>query len=127
MNSAATATRIDAVAHALADGTRRGLLRLVRDEELAAGDLARRFPEISRPAVSQHLRVLRQAGLVRSRRDGNHHLYQAQTEGLGEMWQFIDEMWTDRLARLKWAAEQAEATERRQGDRRRDDTGETKP
>jgi DNA-binding transcriptional ArsR family regulator len=99
--------RIDAVAHALADGTRRGLLRLVRDDERAAGDLAAAFPGMSRPAVSQHLRVLHQAGLVSIRPDGNRRLYRARTEGLAEVWQFIDEMWADRLARLKQAAERA--------------------
>jgi DNA-binding transcriptional ArsR family regulator len=99
--------RIDAVAHALADGTRRGLLRLVRDDERAAGDLAAAFPAISRPAVSQHLRVLHQAGLVSIRPNGNRRLYRARTEGLAEVWQFIDEMWADGLARLKQAAERA--------------------
>jgi DNA-binding transcriptional ArsR family regulator len=99
--------RIDAVAHALADGTRRGLLRLVRDNERAAGDLAAAFPAMSRPAVSQHLRVLHQAGLVSIRPNGNRRLYRARTEGLAEVWQFIDEMWADRLAKLKQAAEQA--------------------
>ena len=96
---------IDAVAHALADGTRRGLLRLVRDGERAAGDLAAAFPQMSRPAVSQHLRVLRAAGLVTIRPEGNQRLYRARTEGLAEVWQFIEDMWTDRLARLKQAAE----------------------
>src|SRR5438874_3279083 len=99
MNSAAAPDRVDAVARALADGTRRGLLRLVRDDERSAGDLAAAFPTISRPAVSQHLRVLAQAGLVSIRPDGNHRFYRARTEGLDEMWQFIDEMWTDHLGR----------------------------
>jgi DNA-binding transcriptional ArsR family regulator len=98
---------IDAVAHALADGTRRGLLRLVRDDERAAGDLAAEFPGMSRPAVSQHLRVLHEAGLVSIRPNGNQRLYRARTEGLAEVWQFIDEMWADRLAKLKLAAERA--------------------
>ncbi|MDQ6614749.1 MAG: metalloregulator ArsR/SmtB family transcription factor [Actinomycetota bacterium] len=105
--SAAAPERIDAVAHALADGTRRGLLRLVRDDERAAGDLAAAFPAMSRPAVSQHLRVLHEAGLVSSRPDGNRRLYRARTEGLTGVWQFIDEMWTDRLAKLKQAAERS--------------------
>src|SRR3954451_2900047 len=98
---------IDVVARALADRTRRGLLRLLRDDEWAAGDLAAQFPEISRPAVSQHLRVLHDAGLVDARRDGNRRMYSARTEGLAEVWQFVDEMWSDRLARLKRAAERA--------------------
>jgi DNA-binding transcriptional ArsR family regulator len=104
---------IDAVAHALADGTRRGLLRLVRDDERAAGDLAAAFPEMSRPAVSQHLRVLHEAGLVSIRPNGNQRLYRARTEGLAEVWQFIDEMWADRLAKLKLAAERAARGESR--------------
>ncbi len=107
--------RLDAVAHALADGTRRGILRLVRDGERAAGDLASAFPEMSRPAVSQHLRVLHEAGLVSIRPNGNQRLYRVRTEGLAEVWQFIDEMWTDRLGRLKNAAERA--PRREQGDR----------
>ena len=93
--------RIDAAAHALADGTRRGLLRLVRDDERAAGDLAEAFPQMSRPAVSQHLRVLHEAGLVSIRPDGNRRLYRARREGLAEVWQFIDEIWTDRSAKLR--------------------------
>ena len=105
--------RIDTVAHALADGTRRGLLRLVRDDERAAGDLAAAFPQMSRPAVSQHLRVLHEAGLVSIRPNGNQRLYRARTEGLAEVWQFIDEMWADRLAKLKQAAEQAAERESR--------------
>jgi DNA-binding transcriptional ArsR family regulator len=108
MSSAAAPERIDGVAHALADQTRRGLLRLVRDDELAAGDLAAAFPRMSRPAVSQHLRVLHEAGLVNIRPDGNRRLYRARREGLAEMWQFIDEMWTERLAKLKQVAERAE-------------------
>src|SRR3954470_16944626 len=113
MTSAAAPARIDAVAHALADGTRRGLLRLVRDDERSAGDLAAEFPHMTRPAVSQHLRVLHGAGLVSIRADGNRRFYRADIEGLAEVWQFIDDMWTDHLGRLKVAAERAERAERR--------------
>jgi DNA-binding transcriptional ArsR family regulator len=114
MLSAAASDRIDpdpidAVAHALADGTRRQILQLVRDDERAAGELAAEFPHMTRPAVSQHLRVLHDAGLVRVRSDGNRRLYRADSAGLAGVWQFIDEMWTDRLARLKHAAEQSES------------------
>jgi DNA-binding transcriptional ArsR family regulator len=112
MQLAAASDRIDSVSHALADSTRRGLLRLVRDDERAAGELAEQFPGISRPAVSQHLRVLEHAGLVRIRPDGNRRLYLARTEGLADVWQFIDDMWTDRLTRLKRAAERSERTKR---------------
>ena len=104
---------IDAVAQALSDGTRRSILRLVRDDERSAGDLAGQFPTMSRPAVSQHLRVLHRAGLVTVRSDGNRRMYRARTEGLADMWRYLDEMWTDRLGRLKAAAERAEWPERR--------------
>jgi len=100
---------IDRVAHALADGTRRRLLRLVRDGERAAGDLATEFPAISRPAVSQHLRVLETAGLVTIRPDGNRRLYRARAAGLEDVWRFIDEMWSVSLDRLKDAAEREAA------------------
>lgn len=105
---------LDATAHALADPTRRHLLQLVRDEERSAGDLASEFTHLSRPAVSQHLRVLRDAELVTVRRQGNHRIYRGRPEGLADMRTFIDEMWTDRLARLKRAAEQAEWPARQQ-------------
>lgn len=108
MNRAEAQQQLDVVAHALADGTRRGLLRLVRDDERAAGDLAAAFPRISRPAVSQHLRVLHEAGLVSIRPDGNRRLYRARGDGLAPVSQFIDDMWTDRLGKLKRAAERAE-------------------
>ena len=108
MNGALAPEALDAVAHALADRTRRGLLRLVRDDERAAGELADAFPGISRPAVSQHLRVLHHAGLVTVRRDGNRRLYRARAEALSDVWRFVDEMWADRLAKLKVVAERAE-------------------
>jgi DNA-binding transcriptional ArsR family regulator len=111
MSPAVAPDRIDLVAHALADGTRRKLLQLVRDDERAAGVLAAAFPHISRPAVSQHLRVLDDAGLVSIRRDGNRRLYRANASGLSDVWNFIDGMWTDRLAKLKHAAERAERLE----------------
>ncbi len=104
---------IDDVARALADGTRRSILRLVRDEERSSGDLAGQFRTMGRPAVSQHLRVLHEAGLVTIRAEGNRRMYRARTEGLTDMWRYLDEMWTDRLARLKIAAEQTEWPQRR--------------
>jgi DNA-binding transcriptional ArsR family regulator len=126
MTSGAQANKIDVVAQALADNTRRSILRLVRDDERSAGDIAAEFPTISRPAVSQHLGVLHDAGLVSVRRDGNHRMYRTRTEGLAEMWRYIDEMWTDRLARLKLAAERAEWPERQRRNRttRNPETGE---
>ena len=114
MNPSATqARRLDACAHAVADPTRRGLLRLVRDTEVPAGELARHFPAVSRPAVSQHLRVLERAELVTVRRAGNRRLYRSNPAAMTDLREFIDDLWTDRLGRLKVAAEQAHAKTRR--------------
>ncbi len=99
---------LDRAAHAVADPTRRRILHLVRDHEIPAGELAAHFTNLSRPAVSQHLRVLADAALVSVRVEGNRRLYRAQPEGLAEVRAFVDSMWTDSLARLKVAAEQAE-------------------
>jgi len=88
-------------------------MRLVRDDEVAAGELARHFPTVSRPAVSQHLRVLARADLVTVRRDGTGASTAATRTDSAELRSFIDDMWTDRLARLKRVAEQAHAEDRR--------------
>lgn len=103
---------MDEALRAVADPTRRAILRLVRDDELPAGEIAKRFPEISRPAVSQHLKVLTEAGLVAMRPDGNHRLYRFRREGLRDAAGFVQEMWSDRLARLKAAAEREERRRR---------------
>lgn len=81
----------------------------MRDDERAAGEIAGHFAGISRPAVSQHLRVLSDAGLVSARKDGNRRMYRARPEGLTEAWTYLDEMWADRLVRLKSAAEREQA------------------
>lgn len=106
--NAAIADELDRVSGALADRTRRDLLRLVRDRERAAGELAAAFPSISRPAVSQHLRVLHDAGLVTVRPDGTRRWYRANAAALAPVSQFVDEMWTDRLQQLRRAAEAVE-------------------
>ena len=103
---------MDESLRAVADPTRRAILRLVRDGELPAGEIATHFPAISRPAVSQHLRVLADAGLVEVRPDGNRRLYRWRPEGLRDAAAFVEEMWSDRLARLKAAAEREEWPER---------------
>ena len=92
---------------ALAEPTRREILRVVRDEEHTAGDIAAKFP-ISRPAVSQHLRALEDAQLVTVRRDGTKRWYRARPEGLAELQRWLTTMWEGQLADLKRAAEQEE-------------------
>jgi len=103
---------MDESLRAVADPTRRAILRLVRDRELPAGEIATHFPSISRPAVSQHLRVLTDAGLVDVRPDGNRRLYLLRREGLRDAAAFMDEMWSDKLAHLKAVAEREEWPER---------------
>jgi DNA-binding transcriptional ArsR family regulator len=85
---------------ALSDPGRRRILTLVRDEEHSAGEIAAEFT-VSWPAVSQHLRVLREAGLVTERREGTRRLYRARPEGLDEVRAFLDEFWDVKLERLK--------------------------
>ncbi|MGH9136613.1 MAG: ArsR/SmtB family transcription factor [Acidimicrobiales bacterium] len=109
---------MDEALRAIADPTRRTILRLVRDHELPAGEVARHFPSMSRPAVSQHLRVLADAGLVEVRPEGNRRLYRWRREGLRDAATFLEEMWSDRLARLKAAAEREEWPERTRAARR---------
>jgi len=122
-DAARSAGRMDEALRAVADPTRREILRLVRDDEVAAGDLAAHFPSISRPAVSQHLRVLSDARLVDVRPDGNRRLYRLRREGFRDAAAFLEEMWTDRLARLKAAAEREEWPARTRAARRRSAPG----
>lgn len=89
---------------ALAEPRRRQILELIRDRELAAGEIAAHF-EVTRPAISQHLTVLREAGLVTERRDGTRRFYRVNAAGLLGIKEFIDGFWSVRLERLKSAAE----------------------
>ena len=89
---------------ALAEPTRREILHLVRDEEHTAGEIATHFP-VSRPAISQHLRVLEDAELVAVRRDGTRRWYRARPEGLSELQEWLSEMWASDLRQLKAAVE----------------------
>jgi DNA-binding transcriptional ArsR family regulator len=102
---------MEAVVRAIAEPRRRAILRLVRDDELAAGEIASHF-DVSRPAVSQHLTVLKDAGLLEERRDGTRRLYRARPEGLEGLKEFLDEFWGLGLARLKQAAESEQRRDR---------------
>jgi DNA-binding transcriptional ArsR family regulator len=95
------ACRVEALA-ALADPVRRQLLDLLAGGEVAAGDLARRFP-VSRPAISRHLRVLREAGLVTARTEGRRRLYALDPRPLREIDDWLDpyrDLWAQRLEAL---------------------------
>jgi DNA-binding transcriptional ArsR family regulator len=89
---------------ALGDGTRRLILERLRRGPCAVGELAAALP-VSRPAVSQHLRVLKEAGLVRERRNGTRRLYRVDTDGLAEVRDYLESFWTDVLAAFEAAAE----------------------
>jgi DNA-binding transcriptional ArsR family regulator len=109
---------MEAVLRAIAEPRRRAILRLVSDTELPAGSIAVHF-DVTRPAISQHLGVLKEAGLVSERRDGTRRLYRARPEGLLEARAFLDELWGDRLEALKREAEREER--KRDGERHRVD------
>jgi len=98
---------VEAALKAIAAPRRRRILTLVRDGELSAGEIASHF-DITRPAVSQHLNVLKEAGLVSERRNGTRRLYRARPEGLGELRDFLEEFWGARLDALKREAEKEE-------------------
>ena len=98
---------MDAALRAIAEPRRREILRLVRTHELAAGEIASRF-DVTRPAVSQHLRVLKDAGLIVERREGTRRLYRARPQAMGELRAFLDEFWSEGLERLRDVAETAQ-------------------
>jgi DNA-binding transcriptional ArsR family regulator len=94
----------DGALRALAEPRRRAILRLVSDEEMAAGQIAAAF-DVTRTAVSQHLTVLKQAGLLTERRDGTRRLYRARPEGLAGLRRFLDDMWASSLDDARRLAE----------------------
>ena len=107
MSAAATAA---AAVKAIADPRRRDILRLA--EELTAGEVAAHF-DVSRPAISQHLTVLKNAGLLAERRDGTRRYYRARPEGLQELRSYLDGLWDATLRDLKRVAEAAEESNTR--------------
>ena len=94
----------DAVLRALADPHRREILRLVRDIEMPAGQIATNFA-LTQQAVSQHLMVLKRAGVLEERRDGTRRLYRFQRASLEPVRELLDEFWPEALERLKGAVE----------------------
>jgi DNA-binding transcriptional ArsR family regulator len=98
---------VDAALKAIVEPRRREILSLVRDSELSAGEIAAHF-DVTRPAISQHLTVLKEAGLIRERRDGTRRLYRVEPSGLAELKTFLEGFWDDRLFALKREAERKE-------------------
>jgi DNA-binding transcriptional ArsR family regulator len=102
---------VEAAIRAIAEPRRRRILELVRDGELTAGEIASAF-DVTRPAVSQHLTVLKHAGLLEERREGTKRLYRARAEGLADVRAFVEAFWDGRLARLRLAVELEEGRRR---------------
>jgi DNA-binding transcriptional ArsR family regulator len=95
---------------ALADPTRRAVLERLRSGPQPVVEIARGLP-VSRPAVSQHLRVLKEAGLVRERREGTRHFYSVDGDGLADLRAYFEEFWQEALDAFKAAAENSEKGE----------------
>jgi len=95
---------VDLALKAIAEPRRRSILQLVRRDELSSGEIAARF-DVTGPAISQHLGVLKEAGLVTERRDGTRRLYRARPEGLRDLRSFLEDFWDEGLDRLRAVAE----------------------
>lgn len=111
------AIRTESAFGAIADPTRRAILDLVRSRELSAGDIARRFP-VSRPAIAKHVRVLRQAGLLRERRQATQRFYSLDPAALKEVDQWLAPyrlFWAARLTDLKRVVEEDVKAARKKG------------
>lgn len=93
------------VLDAISSPRRREILRLVWERERSAGDIAARF-DVSWPAISQNIAVLRKAGLVTERREANRRFYRADRQALGSLKAALEDMWTDDLGRLQDVLEQ---------------------
>jgi DNA-binding transcriptional ArsR family regulator len=112
------APRAESAFGAIADPTRRAILDLVRHQEMSAGDIARRFP-VSRPAIAKHVRVLRQAGLLRERRAATQRFYKLDPTALRDVDQWLAPyrlFWAARLSDLKRVVEEdARAAQKKKG------------
>ncbi len=95
---------MESALRAIAEPRRLEILKLIAGQEMASGEIAAHF-DITRPAISQHLQVLKNAGLVKERREGTRRLYQARPEGLAELRAFVESFWDEGLERLARAAE----------------------
>ena len=95
---------VETVLKAIAEPRRQDILRLLWQRERAAGEVAAHF-DISRPAISKHLRILKQAGLLEERRAGTQRLYRARPERLADARRFLESFWDEGLAAIKRSAE----------------------
>ena len=105
---------LDEALRAIAEPRRRDILRLIRNTELPAGEIASRF-DVTRPAISQHLKILVEAELAAVRRQGTRRLYRARPEGLADLRSYLEGFWHDSLLKLAEAAEEEERIIREHG------------
>jgi DNA-binding transcriptional ArsR family regulator len=103
---------MDAALKAIAEPRRREILRLVWSNEMPAAAIASCFGDVTRSAISQHLAVLREAGLVKERREGTRRLYRSNPVELAKLRAFLDEYWSGALERLRDLAEATEEMKR---------------
>jgi DNA-binding transcriptional ArsR family regulator len=104
---------VETLLRTLGEPKRCEIVRLVWSEELPAAEIAAHFPDVTRSAISQHLGVLRNAGLVSERRDGVRRLYSANQAEMAKAREFLDSFWTESLLRLRELAESAESPKER--------------
>jgi DNA-binding transcriptional ArsR family regulator len=104
------------VFEAIAQPTRREILRLLAAGEASAGAVASRF-DVTQPAISQHLKVLKQTGLISERREGTRRLYSVRPDGLADLHSFLADVLPAGLERLKHAAEEEERSDARRASR----------
>jgi DNA-binding transcriptional ArsR family regulator len=108
---------MDSVFRALGDPRRRDILLLIGAGELRAGEIASHYGDVTRPAISQHLRVLVDAGVLSERREGTRRFYRVRVEGLESIAEFLDRFWNERLRRLKQTAEAEQRRKQKENDR----------
>ena len=97
---------MEAALKAIAEPTRRRILTLVKDEELSAGEIASHF-DVSRPAISKHLRILKDARVVRERREGRNRIYELNPAGLNALREYFDRFWAQALDAFKQEVEKS--------------------
>jgi DNA-binding transcriptional ArsR family regulator len=101
---------VETLLKTLGEPKRCEIVRLVWSRELAAAEIAAHFPDVTRPAISQHLGILRSAGLVTERREGTRRLYSANQDEMEKLRDFLDSFWSQSLEKLRDLAEAAEAS-----------------
>ena len=107
---------LEAAVEAIANPRRRQILRLIWDAERSAGEIASTVDDVSWPAISQNLRVLKTSGLITERRQGTHRYYKADRRALGPLEVVLRQMWSKDLGRLKQLAEEEVRGRRRRHD-----------